>query len=188
MVNKTTAPLTNDLSQRLASLVRLRIPWLIFGLLGGVIASFLISRFEGLLLDDIRLAFFVPMIVYMSDAVGTQSETIFVRYLKDHKINFIKYLIKELSLGLNMGLVLGLLIGLIVHLWLGSLKLTLIVGLTMTINVTLAPAIAITVSEILYQKHTDPALGAGPFATVIQDFVSLLTFFLIASAISLIIL
>lgn len=172
--------IVNDVSERMGRLVGLRLPWLVLGALGGIVASIFVSRFEGLLSEEISLAFFVPIIVYMSDAVGTQTETIFVRYIKDHKVNLSKYLARELKIGICMGLVLGLLIGILVKLWLGANRVALTVGLAMGINVVVAPIVATTIAAILSTRRTDPALGAGPFATVIQDFISLVVYFLVA--------
>jgi magnesium transporter len=86
-------------------LLRLRLPWLVVGLVIGMAGSMLMAQFEKLLSQNISLAFFVPIVVYMSDAVGTQTETIFVRDLAGKKVNFAKYLAKEMILGGYMGLV-----------------------------------------------------------------------------------
>lgn len=170
----------NDVSERIGRLVGLRLPWLLLGAVGGVIASAFVSRFAWLLAEEISLAFFVPIIVYMSDAVGTQTETIFVRYIQDHHPKLKQYLIRELTIGIFTGLILGLLVGVIVKLWLGTAKVAFVVGLAMWINTVLAPLVATTVAAILSAKKVDPALGAGPVATVIQDFFSLLVYFLVA--------
>jgi len=55
----------------------------------------------------------------------------------------------------------------------------------MFLNTTIAPVIAVVIPEILSKENIDPALGGGPFTTVIQDFVSLLIYFLVATAIIL---
>src|SRR3989344_3521534 len=123
--------LVSDTHQRLHSLISRRLPWLIVGLVGGILGSFLVSRFESILLDNISLAFFVPLIVYMSDAVGSQTETIFVRDLAEHKANFLKCLTKELFIGMYLGLILGVLVGVVAVLWLRDAGIALAVGLAM---------------------------------------------------------
>jgi Mg/Co/Ni transporter MgtE len=55
------------------------------------------------------------------------------------------------------------------------------IGLTMIINLTLAPVLAVVIPNLIYKRHLDPALGAGPVATIIQDLISLIVYFLIAS-------
>lgn len=175
--------LVDDFSCGWGRMVSLRLPWLILGAVGGLGTSFFVSKFENLLSQEIALTFFVPVIIYMSDAVGTQAETIFVRYLKDNDLTlavYFKYLAKELIIGCFMGVILGLLVGTMTLLWLEIKTVALIVGLAMAMNIMIAPLVATTVAAILSKKGADPALGAGPFTTVIQDFISLLIYFLVA--------
>jgi len=58
-----------------------RLPWLLVGLAGALLAADFVGRFEGHLQETVMLAFFIPGIVYLADAVGTQTETIVVRGL-----------------------------------------------------------------------------------------------------------
>jgi membrane protease YdiL (CAAX protease family) len=58
---------------------RHRLPWLLLGLAGAVASADLVGSFEGQLERNVILAFFIPGIVYMADAVGTQTETLVVR-------------------------------------------------------------------------------------------------------------
>ena len=175
--------ITDDVQQAAARLVGRRLPWLIVGLLGGLTASFMVSRFQYLLEAKLQLAFFIPVIVYLSDAVGTQTETIYIRNLSIFKDNFYKYLAKELLVGSYLGAILGLLIGAAAFFWLKSIETAITVGVATLVNVTIAPAVAIIIPEILFKEHVDPALGGGPFTTVVQDFISLLIYFSVASLI-----
>jgi len=171
------------ITERVDHLIEHRIPWLLVGLLGGLFATLIVSGFEAFLSADIRLVFFIPVIVYLSDAVGTQTETIFVRELSEKKVYFLKYIAKESVIGLGLGIVSGIILGVFAAYWLRSPAIGLTVGLTMFINLTLAPVLAVLIPNILYKRHEDPALGAGPVATIIQDLISLLVYFLVASVI-----
>ncbi|HYD35623.1 MAG TPA: magnesium transporter [Vitreimonas sp.] len=173
--------LTNDLKEHLGQLLIHRLPWLIMGLGGACLASLMTSSYETMLKENISLAFFMPAIVYMSDAVGTQTETIFVRNLTKYKVHFFQYVIKELLIGVSLGLVLGLLMGVIAWLWLGSVSLALTIALALGINITLAPVISVTIPQLLWKEGSDPALGAGPFTTIALDVLSLFIYFTVAS-------
>ncbi|OGZ10456.1 MAG: hypothetical protein A3D67_03615 [Candidatus Lloydbacteria bacterium RIFCSPHIGHO2_02_FULL_51_22] len=168
-----------------AHLLGKRVPWLALGLVGGLATSVVVSRFEALLATDIRLAFFIPVIVYLSDAVGTQTETIYVRNLAEGKIRFLQYLTKETLVGVGLGVIFGLLLYAGALLWLHSKDIALAIGLSTLINLSVAPFLAVIIPSLLYRERTDPALGAGPLATIIQDLASLVVYFLIASAIVL---
>lgn len=170
--------------QRVDHLIEHRIPWLIFGLLGGLLVTFVVSKYEAILSADLRLAFFIPIIVYLSDAVGTQTETIYVRALSNNKkVNFPKYILKESAVGLGLGAISGIILGIFATYWLQSSAIGFTIGLTMLINLTMAPILAVAIPNILYKRHADPALGSGPVATIIQDLISLLVYFLFASII-----
>ncbi len=166
-------------------LLRLRLPSLCLGVVLGLILSFVTSRFAAVLSKNIEIAFFIPLIVYLADAVGTQTQNIYIRGLKTGKASFKKYLLKESILGVVLGLVFGLFIWLVVFVWFKSWELALTVGLATAGAIASAPLINLLITELLQLEHTDPAVGAGPLATVIQDTASVLIYGLIASAILL---
>lgn len=172
------------IQERVDHLIEDRIPWLFIGLVGGLLTTLIVSGYEAFLSTDIRLAFFIPIIVYLSGAVGVQTETIYVRELSEKKkINFAKYIFKESVVGISLGVISGVLLGTFATYWLDSFSIGLTVGLTMLINLTLAPVLGVFIPSMLYRRHSDPALGAGPVATIIQDLISLLVYFFIASII-----
>lgn len=173
----------DDAKEGVAQLLQERLPWLIVGLIGGGIASQIAARYETLLASHISLAFFIPIIVYMSDAVGTQTETVYVRNLSRKQLNFWIYLIKEFLVGIAFGVLFGFLIGSFAYLWRLEYKIALTVGLAMAASVASAPIIALITSVTLQKEHADPAVGAGPFTTIIQDLISLFIYFTIASVI-----
>ena len=172
------------IKERIDHLIEHRIPWLFLGLLGGLLTTVIVSKYEAILSADVRLAFFIPIIVYLSDAIGTQTETIYVRELSENKeINFAKYIFKESVIGFGLGIISGTLLGLFAAYWLTSSAIGFTLGLTMLINLTFAPVLAVFIPNILYKRRADPALGSGPIATIIQDLLSLLVYFFMASII-----
>lgn len=177
--------LEDDTKEAFTHLIRERLPWLILGLSGGILLTILVSKFESILSQNIELAFFLPVIVYMSDAIGTQTENVYVRNLAKFKDNFFKYLVKELLVGLSFGLIFGILLGVFAKIWLGSTNVAFTVTIAMMINGTLAPICALIVPEILFKEHKDPALGAGPFTTILQNLISLSIYLLVATLIIL---
>ncbi|MBI1872184.1 magnesium transporter, partial [Candidatus Collierbacteria bacterium] len=73
----------------------------------------------------------------------------------------------------------------IVSLWLKSFSLALAVGVSTLAAVGSAPLVALLVTELLELEHKDPAIGAGPIATVVQDTISVVVYGVIASALLL---
>jgi magnesium transporter len=62
--------------------MRHRLPWLLVGLAGSAIATAAMAGFEATFSRQLAVAFFVPGIVYLADAIGTQSEAIAVWFVR----------------------------------------------------------------------------------------------------------
>lgn len=165
---------------RFSDLLKIRFPWLVLGFVGAFIASFIVSRFELSLKENVALAFFIPVIAYMSDAVGTQTETILIRALTDLKFNLYDYIFREFLLGSVIGLILGLIAGLFAFLISNSPGIGFVVALSLFISMTIATLLACLTPLLLRRFGKDPAVASGPFTTAIQDSVSLLIYFSVA--------
>jgi magnesium transporter len=160
--------------------VRHRLPWLLVGLGGSVLATLVVSRFERALESTIAIAFFVPAIVYLADAIGTQTEAIAVRGLSLGPAPSRQAIARELGAGTMIGLVLGGIALPIVLLAFGNVRLALAVGLALVVAGAIATSIGLLFPLALSRLGFDPAYGSGPVATIVQDVLSLLTYFVTA--------
>ena len=164
------------------SVVRARLPWLIFALIGGLIAGSIIGVFTDILSSVVLLAIFIPVIMSMGGNVGIQSSTVFVRGLATGEIEDPwGYFFREIKVGLLMGLLVGLGVGVVANFWKGLPVLGLVVGAAMFATVVLATAIGIAVPKIFDKLGMDPAISASPFVTTIEDIMGLLIYFSIAT-------
>ena len=163
-------------------LTKIRLPWLLVGLLGGIFAARLLNIFNEVLSEYVILALFIPVMVYMAGAVAVQSETLFIRRLIfEHDLSVIKYLLREIKVGFLLAVVCGFIISLFTYFWWQEPVFGFIIGLSMFCAVFFAVFVAIFIPWILAKLKFDPALGSGPFATIIQDIISLVIYFLIAT-------
>jgi magnesium transporter len=160
---------------------RHRLPWLIVGLIGALLTAALVSSFEADLARHVAIAFFVPGLVYLADAIGTQSEAIAVRGLSLSHANLRHLFAGELRTGVLIGAVLGLITFPVVWLMYADLQLAAAVTLSLVIAATIASTIGIFLPWLLQSLGTDPAYGSGPLATIIQDIVTLLIYLSVAS-------
>lgn len=160
-----------------------RFPWLLIGLIGGVIAAMIVSYFEDILDAYILLAAFIPAVVYMADAVGAQSQTIFIRSLAiDKKLQIGKYSLRELKVNMILGSLLGFIFYLVVLIGWGleSSFFALILGISIFSTVIISMAISLILPLIFEKINFDPAISSGPLGTAIRDLTSLLVYFGIA--------
>jgi len=157
--------------------VRHRLPWLVVGLVGSMLATFIVARFESVLAATPAVAFFVPGLVYLADAIGTQSEAVAVRGLSLSHAGLGRMLGGELRTGALIALVLALLAFPMVWLVFGELWLATAVALALAGASIVASALGLLLPWLLARFGTDPAYGSGPLATIIQDMLSLLIYF-----------
>ncbi|GAA4412413.1 magnesium transporter [Quisquiliibacterium transsilvanicum] len=156
---------------------RHRLPWLLAGLGGSVLTALVMQRFEATLQANVAVAFFIPAIVYLADAVGTQSESIAVRGLSLSHKPLPALLGGELRTGALIGTVLSLLALLPIWLVLGDVRLAAAVAIALFASSCMATVIGFTLPWLLARTGADPAFGSGPLATILQDVLSLLIYF-----------
>ncbi|MBI4745279.1 MAG: magnesium transporter [Deltaproteobacteria bacterium] len=158
-----------------------RLPWLLIGLFGSMVATFIVSRFEHVLESRVSIAFFIPAIVYIADAIGTQTETVAVRGLSLTNTPILKLITGEFMTGLLIGLSLCLLIFPFAYMIFADINLAFAVAVAVLSAGTLATTIGLIFPWLLSKVGMDPAFGSGPVATIIQDVLSLLVYFFIVT-------
>ena len=158
---------------------RARLPWLIMGLFGGILAAAVINQFESSLEKVIALSFFFPVIMAMGGNTGTQAATVVVRGLATGDIGLVnvgKRLWVEMKVALVNGVICGVLLGVIVGYWLSDYGLGSIVTLSLILIILSSGLIGSAVPLTLKRMNIDPALATGPFVTTSNDILSLLIY------------
>jgi magnesium transporter len=155
---------------------RHRLPWLLAGLAGSAAATAAMAGFEDLIQAHVAVAFFVPALVYLADAIGTQSEAIAVRGLSLTRSGIGHLVAGELRTGAVIGTVLGVLAFVAVAATFRDLRLAGAVGTALFAAGTIASGIGIAFPWGLSQMRVDPAYGSGPMATVLQDTLTILVY------------
>jgi magnesium transporter len=158
-----------------------RLPWLALGLAGAMLSTGIVASFEDELRSEVLLAFFVPAVVYMADAVGTQTETVVIRGMSVG-IGMRQVFGRELATGLAIGALLAVIFfGFVLAIW-GEPRVAVSVSLALFVSASIATLVAMLLPYALARLGKDPAFGSGPLATVIQDLLSILVYFAIAVA------
>lgn len=152
-----------------------RMPWLVIGLIGAMVSAVLMSTFEAQLSAVLAVAYFVPGIVYLADAVGTQTETLAIRGLSVG-VGIRRIVGREALTGLSVGVMLGVVMVPAVVLMTGDWMLAAAVAVAVLAASTIATVVALALPWVLQRMGKDPAFGSGPLATVIQDLLSILIY------------
>lgn len=160
-----------------------RLPWLAIGLAGGVGAAKIVGSFESTLEENLILAAYIPLIVYMSDAVGTQMEAFVIRdFAIQSHMDFLKYFMRQtlvvtpIAVCLSMGLYGVNIYYLKQDKWIG-----VVLGLSLFAAIISSLITGLLIPYIIRKVRLDPANASGPIATIIQDLMSVTIYFYIAN-------
>lgn len=162
-----------------------RLPWLIILLFLGMFTASLIGRFENTLDQVAVLAIFIPLIAGMAGNTGTQALAVAVRGLATGDYGEqgkVKLMVREAATGLITGTVCGITITLVIYLWKGDIFLGLLVGISIMATLVVATLAGSLIPIIMDRFNIDPAVASGPFITTINDIISILIYFGMATA------
>jgi magnesium transporter len=149
-----------------------RVPWLLIGLAGALAAADIVGRYEDLLRMNVIFAFFMPGIVYLADAVGTQTEAVIVRGLS-LGVPVRCMVPRELLTGVIIGVALALATMPLVWWHWENAGLALSIGTSVFAATSTATGAAMLLPWLFDRFGFDPAFGSGPLATMIQDLLSI---------------
>jgi magnesium transporter len=161
-----------------------RLPWLVLLLFIGLVSGSIIDSFSATLEQVVALAFFMPMIAGMTGNTGTQSLAVVVRGLVSYDLDVkqvIKLVFRELWVGIIIGLTCAIMIAIIAYVWQGNIFLGLVVGSSLLITLIIGTLAGTIIPLVLYKFNVDPAVASGPLITTINDILSLLVYFGIAT-------
>ena len=171
---------------------KIRLPFLLITLVGGLAAGMVIGGFEDTLDTIIIAAMFIPVVMDMGGNVGVQSSTIFLRgallgHVNQKKMK--RLIMRETLIGLSMGTIVGIVCGfvafgfaqigfmgneLLLH---ESARLGLAVALSLVAVMTIAATIGFIVPYVLMKLNIDQAAATDPIITSIKDIIGLSIYF-----------
>jgi len=159
---------------------RSRLPWLIIGMVGGLLAA----QFMGLFEKDIALlptvALFVPLITATGGNVGIQSSSIIIQTLSSNVVvfeNFAQRIFKLIMVALLNAIIISVLVFSFTYIFRSDLTLSLVVSLALFSVVMLASLMGTLTPMILDKLGINPAVAAGPFITTANDLLGLAIYF-----------
>ena len=177
-----------SLSDRTLQIARQRFPWLAVNLVTAILASGVISLFEGVIAQVVALAVLMPIVASMGGNAGTQSLTVAVRALATKDLtgsNLARVLRREVVASLINGVIFAVLIGIVGVVWFGTLDLGLVIAAAMIINLGIAGFAGLMIPIGLDRLGVDPALASGAFVTTVTDVVGFFAFLGLAALVLL---
>lgn len=168
--------------------VRARAPWLLVNLGTAVVASWVISNFEGSIDQLIALAVLMPIVASMGGNAGTQALAVAVRAIAARDLtesNAPRYILREAMTAMSNGVIFALVLAIVVIVWFNSPLLAVAIALAILINFACAGLAGILVPLTLRRLGADPAVSSSVFVTFVTDVVGFMAFLGLATLILL---
>ena len=156
-----------------------RFNWLLLNLLTALLATWVISNFGASIEQMVALAFLMPIVASMGGNAGMQTLAVTIRALAKKELstsNFNTVVGKEFIIGILNGIIFAIITAIIVHLWFKEISLSLLIGVSMILNMIVAGLFGILVPVSLKKISVDPALASSVFVTTITDVIGFLSF------------
>ena len=156
-----------------------RFNWLLLNLLTALLASWVISKFGATIEQMVALAFLMPIVASMGGNAGMQTLAVTVRAIATKELsseNFTKIVSKEFVIGILNGIIFAIITGIVVQLWFREINLTIVIAVSMILNMIVAGLFGILVPVSLKKFNIDPAIASSVFVTTITDVIGFLSF------------
>ena len=156
-----------------------RFNWLLLNLFTALLATWVISNFGASIEQMVALAFLMPIVASMGGNAGMQTLAVTIRAIAKKELsttNFNRVVAKEFIIGVLNGIIFAIITAVIVHLWFKEMSLSLLIGVSMVLNMIVAGLFGILVPVSLKKMNIDPALASSVFVTTITDVIGFLSF------------
>ena len=156
-----------------------RFNWLLLNLFTAFLATWVISIFGATIEQMVALAFLMLIVASMGGNAGMQTLAVTIRTIATNELtknNFTQNIVKEFSIGILNGIIFAIISAIIVQLWFNDIQLSLIISISMVLNMIVAGLFGILVPISLKRFNIDPAIASSVFVTTITDVIGFLSF------------
>tara|TARA_B100001123_G_scaffold406466_1_gene497756 strand:- start:831 stop:1763 length:933 start_codon:yes stop_codon:yes gene_type:complete len=156
-----------------------RFNWLLLNLFTALLATWVISKFGATIEQMVALAFLMPIVASMGGNAGMQTLAVTIRAIATKELssgNFGKIVTKEFVIGILNGIIFAFITGIIVQLWFNEINLSILIAVSMVLNMIVAGLFGILVPVSLKKFNIDPAIASSVFVTTITDVIGFLSF------------
>ena len=156
-----------------------RFNWLLLNLFTAFLATWVISIFGATIEQMVALAFLMPIVASMGGNAGMQTLAVTIRAIATQELsttNISKTVSKEFAIGILNGIIFAIISSVIVFLWFKDLNLSIIIAVSMILNMIVAGLFGILVPVTLKKFKVDPAISSSVFVTTITDVIGFLSF------------
>ncbi len=163
---------------------RFRMPWLFCNMIGGLICAVISRVNEHVLTRYILLAFFIPLILTLSESISMQSMTQSLHFLRRPTFTW-PYAFhrgfREWGVVSFIAISCGVIIGAVSGLWGDGVMPSITIGVGITLSMIVSAAFAMLIPIFLHRLSLDPKIASGPVVLMLTDILTTLFYFSIAT-------
>ena len=174
-----------DINEPIVDSYKARVRWLIANLFTALVASSIISLFEGTIERMVALATLMPIVAGVGGNAGTQTMAVTVRALSRNQLtksNTARAVLRELRVAILNGGTIALVIGIGVSLVFANPQLGAVIAAAMLTNIVIAGLAGVVVPVALDRMNVDPAVASSIFVTMTTDSMGFFAFLGLATA------
>jgi magnesium transporter len=174
-----------DINEPVMDSYKARVRWLLSNLVTALVASTIISYFEGTIEKMVALATLMPIVAGVGGNAGSQTMAVTVRALATNQItasNTRRTILREMRVALMNGATVAVVIGIGVATVFGNPALGVVIAAAMMTNILTAGLAGASVPLIFDRYDIDPAVASSIFVTMITDSMGFFAFLGLATA------
>ena len=159
---------------------RYRFPWLLVTVTGGTVCAILAGFFETTLANSLVIAFFLTMVLGLTESVSAQSMSVTIQALHSVPVTwrwFATAFRREIVVAALIGLACGSFVALIVVAWRGDARAAAVIGGSIALSLVTASLFGLAVPSLLHRFKLDPKIAAGPVTLALADVCALAIYF-----------
>ena len=156
-----------------------RFNWLLLNLITAILASVVIGFFKEDIEKVVALAVLMPIVASMGGNAGMQTLAVTIRTIATNQLtknNFSQNVLKEFMIGILNGIIFAIISAIVVQVWFNDTTLSLIIAISMILNMIVAGLFGILIPISLKKFNIDPAIASSVFVTTITDVIGFLSF------------
>jgi magnesium transporter len=148
-------------------------PWLVFNIIGGVICATISDHFEAVLSGFLVLAFFIPLVLGLSESVSMQAMSLSVYALQGNSRHVFKNLFirgfHEIKISSILAFTCGLTVGLCSLFFYSGYHAAFSIGISILISISFSALFGALFPIILHGLRLDPRVASGPIVLMAAD-------------------
>lgn len=169
--------LTLELGKRQSPLksYRVRMPWILCNMIGGVACAIISSIFQAVLAKVLVLAMFIPLILTLSESISMQSMTQSLHLVRQPNISWKRIFDRVFSEGkmvMLLALTCAIAVGAISLFWDAGIMASFTIAISLVVAISLSASVGACIPLLLHARSLDPKVASGPVVLMLADVVT----------------